>query len=319
MSRHARFATVAFLGVSLFTGLVLGRVAAQDQKANDTKFIRLTRDLKNSEPVALETAIVRYRAASGEGAVTVDLIGAVHMGDRDYYRKLNRQFEDYDVLLYELVAPKGTRIPQGGRKSDNPLAMIQKMASLYLGLDSQTECIDYTRENFVHADMSPEEMAEVMRKRGDDGLTIGLGVAADMLRQMNVQALKEKEKPGRQTEEGDLFALLGDPKGPAKMKRILAEQLANMEDPNGGIGQTLSRILVSDRNQAAMRVLQNEMAKGRKKIGIFYGAAHMPDFDTRLKADFGMRPVTTQWLTAWDLRREGQSLEGLLFKLLTDQ
>jgi len=317
----SRFAILTAVLPVFLVGLLLRQACADEppvQTARATKFIRLTRDAKTAEPAALETAIVRYRPIAGKGELVVDLIGVVHMGDRDYYRKLNRQFEDYDVLLYELVAPQGTRIPRGGRQSDNPIAMIQKMATVFLGLESQTEAIDYTRENFVHADMSPEEMGEVMRKRGDDGLTIGLGVAADMIRQMNVQAMKEKEKPAR-GEDGDLFSLLTDPQGPTKMKRVLAEQLASMDDPSAGIGQTLNRILVSDRNQAAMRVFQKELAKGHKKIGIFYGAAHMPDFDQRLRADFGLRPVATQWLSAWDLNRENQSLEGLLFKLLIEQ
>ena len=39
--------------------------------------------------------------------VTIDLIGAVHIGEKAYYDKLNKEFEQYDVLLYELVAPEG--------------------------------------------------------------------------------------------------------------------------------------------------------------------------------------------------------------------
>ena len=35
---------------------------------------------------------------------------------------------------------------------------------------------------------------------------------------------------------------------------------------------------------------------------LFYGAAHMDDFDERLRTDFGMEPFETDWLEAWDLR-----------------
>src|SRR5262245_49664576 len=62
-------------------------------------FLRVARD-SNRRPSALETAIVRYVPASGRGELTVDLIAAVHVGDRDYYDSLNTQFEQYDVLLY---------------------------------------------------------------------------------------------------------------------------------------------------------------------------------------------------------------------------
>jgi hypothetical protein len=101
---------------------------ADAKKSGSGKFLRLRRDAKQ-QPVALETAVVRYIPASGEGNVVVDLIGAVHIGEKAYYEKLNELFEQYDVLLYELVAPEGTRIPKGGRReSTNPLALIQQMA-----------------------------------------------------------------------------------------------------------------------------------------------------------------------------------------------
>ena len=53
---------------------------------------------------------MRRRARSAQAAgppVTVDLIGAVHIGDVAYYAAAQRRFEQYDALLYELVAPKG--------------------------------------------------------------------------------------------------------------------------------------------------------------------------------------------------------------------
>jgi hypothetical protein len=318
MSVTSRFVIPASL--ALLAALLVRPSAADEVKPElkAPRFVRLTRDADTGEPVTLQTATVRYRPSSGQGELTVDLIGVVHIGDRAYYRKLDRQLDDYDVLLYELVAPKGTKIPLGGRRSDNPVALLQKVATLVLDLESQTESIDYTRGHFVHADLSPDEIGEVLRQRGDDGLTIALGVAADLIRQMNLQQQKQQAGPAGQAEAPDVLALLNDPEGPGKLKRMLAAQLAGMDSPDAALGQTLSRILVVDRNQAALRVFQKELAKGRKKIGIFYGAAHMPDFDQRLRTDFGLRPVTTQWLTAWDLRRE-PSIEGLLFKLLMDR
>ena len=59
---------------------------------------------------------------------------------------------------------------------------------------------------------------------------------------------------------------------------------------------------LKDQYLAALKVFQKELAKGKKKIGIFYGAAHMPDFEKRLREDFGLKRDSEQWLTAWDLR-----------------
>ena len=76
--------------------------------------------------------------------------------------------------------------------------------------------------------------------------------------------------------------------------------------PEGSLGPTITRILVADRNQAALKVFQKELAQGKKKIGILYGAAHMPDFEKRLREDFGLKRAGEQWLTAWDLRLSGE-------------
>src|SRR5262249_12973780 len=162
----------------------------------------LQRDDKK-QITALETNVVRYAAASGEGDVTVDLIGAVHVGDKAYYEKLNKLMEQYDVLLYELVAPAGTKIPKGGsKKTENRLAMLQNLAKIVLELDLQLEQVDYTKKNFVHADLSPDEMAEAIRRRGDDGLTLSLSILSDMLRQQNLQKMKPQAAP--QAEDVDI-------------------------------------------------------------------------------------------------------------------
>jgi hypothetical protein len=285
------------------------------KKPAPSKFIRIKRDAKG-EPLALETATVRYVPASGDSGVVVDLIGAVHVGDRSYFEALNHQFEQYDVLLYELVAPPGTRIPKGGKQSDNPIAMIQRIVKTVLELESQTELVDYTKKNFVHADMSPEQMAEAIRNRGDNGFTLFLSVAADILRQQNLQEQKQQQKgPGKVEADLDVFSLLLDPNAAVKLKRLMAEQFEALASPAGALGHTLNTILITDRNQAALKVFQKELAKGKKKIGIFYGAAHLPDFEKRLRDDFGLKRDSDRWLTAWDMRVKKNGIEEL-FKLL---
>jgi hypothetical protein len=281
-------------------------------KKADGKFVRLQFDA-DKQPVALETAIVHYVPASGESKLVVDLVSVVHIGDREYYKQLNKQLDKYDVVLYELVAPPGTRIPKGGKRdSKNPIALLQTLMKTVLRLESQTEQIDYTRKHFVHADLSPEQMAEAMHKRGENGLTLALGIAADLIRQQNLQQMKKAQKPAP-GDDLDPLALLLDPQGAVKLKRVMARQLAAMESGDAaGLGQTLNNLLIVDRNKAALRVFQKELAKGRKRIAIFYGAGHMPDFERRLLADFGLRRQGEHWLRAWDLHESSNGLEDLL-------
>jgi hypothetical protein len=285
------------------------------RKIPASKFLRITQDDKG-QPLTLETAIVRYQSASPNDELIVDLVSVVHFGERDYYRKLNKQFEDYDAVLYELVAPRGTRIPKGGRPAtENPLLLVQKIATLALDLDLQTEQIDYTRKNLIHADMSPADIAEAVRKRGDDNLTLFLKIAADILGQQNSQPMK-KARQRVADADLDLTSLLTDPTAASKVKRMLADQLAALESPDGALGATINTILIKDRNTAAMNVFDKELNKGKKKIAIFYGAGHMPDFERRLCADYGLRLESTRWLTAWDLRLRERGVEELLWRLL---
>src|ERR1043165_8140090 len=206
------------LASMLFLGSARSGLAAQPgreepaevKKSPPTKYIRLLQD-EDQEPMALQTATVRFTSKAGTGGVTVDLVGVVHIGDRAYYKKLNKQFEQYDVVLFELVAPPNTVIPKGGKRdSNNPLAFIKTAMKPVLGLESQTEQIDYTRKNFLHADLSPKQMAEAIRKRGDTALTLTLSIAADLLREQNLQEMKKKNaKRGAKAEpEADLLSML---------------------------------------------------------------------------------------------------------------
>jgi hypothetical protein len=281
------------------------------KKPAASKFMRLTRDNKK-EPSALETATARYVPASGESGLTVDLVGVVHVADRAYYEKLNKQLAQYDVVLFELVAPPGTKIPKGGkRERDNPLAKIQDFIKTLLDLDSQMECIDYTRKNFVHADLSPEQMGQAMRKRGETGFTLFLSIMADFLRQQNLQELNPGKSSPDNDADIDLLSLFFDPNSSVKLKRLMARQFAETDALEGGLGKTLGTLLISDRNEAAMKVLHKEIAKGKKKIAIFYGAAHMPDFEKRLRDELDLKRSSEQWLAAWDLRIKKQGL-GIL-------
>jgi len=260
------------------------------------EFIRIQRN-ENRDPVALQTAIAKYVPAGDEKGAEIDLVAVVHIGEQAYYERLNKEFEKYDALLYELVAPEGNKPPKGGEmKSDNPLAMLQQGMTFFLGLEHQLEVVDYRKSNFIHADLSPEGMKKAMKERGDDKMTIILGVIADLLRKRNLDA----DKPEPQAPDISLTDLLN----PKKFKRIMAQQF---EDAGGDVslGGTINRLLVEDRNKACIKVLQQQLTAGKKKIAIFYGAAHMPDFDKRLKEDFGMKRTESEWVTAWNLADDG--------------
>jgi hypothetical protein len=263
---------------------------------SEAHFIRIQRN-ENREPVALQTVITKYVPVGGEKNVEIDLVAAVHIGEKAYYERLNKEFEKYDAVLYELVAPQGKKPPKvGENKSDNPVAMLQQGMKLFLRLEHQLEVVDYQKANFIHADLSPDGMKKAMKENGDDEITIVLGVVADFWRKKNLDA----DKPETQAPDISLSDLLN----PKKFKRMMAQQF---EDAGGDVslGGTINKLLVEDRNKACIKVLQQQLTAGKKKIAIFYGAAHMPDFDKRLKEDFGMKRTESGWFTAWNLADDG--------------
>ena len=116
----------------------------------------------------MQTAIVRYAKPGDKTAspLQVDLIGAVHIGDIAYYKQLNERFKQYDALLYELVAPEGTVVERGrGTSNAHPIGAMQNVFKDLLELDHQLEEIDYTKANFIHADMSPDDFKKAMEDR----------------------------------------------------------------------------------------------------------------------------------------------------------
>ncbi len=132
---------------------------APGKAKSDGTFLRVVRTDKG-QPVAMETSIARYVPKNGDSGVVVELVSAVHVGERDYYAALNKAFEGYDVVLYELVAPEGTRVPKGGGKSKSVVSGLQNSLKDLLDLEFQLNEVEYTRDNFVHADMSPEAFCE---------------------------------------------------------------------------------------------------------------------------------------------------------------
>lgn len=271
--------------------------AAKPKRSTD-QFMRVRMDLKG-EPLSMDTAVVRYLPADGSRpGLQVDLVGAVHVGDTAYYDELNKLFESYDVVLYELVAPEGTRIPKDGRKkrgSGHPVGAMQDGLKSLLNLDHQLDCIDYTKENFVHADMSPDEFAQTMADRGESFMQMffrmmGAGMA--------------QQAGGGSSDAALLMALFASPdERTLRLKTEFARQMGNMEGQMNAINGDEGSTIITERNKKAFEVLKREIAAGKKKIAVFYGAGHLPDMEERLLRDFQMKRSDRKWLTAWSLTK----------------
>ena len=261
--------------------------AEQGKAALGEDWVRLRKgDQDNS--LALEVAIVRYvpaeiarkksaHASYASAETYVDLVGAVHVGDRAYYQKLNRRFRAYDALLYELVAPDGTVVEQGrGTSSAHPLGALQNGMKSMLEVEHQLEVIDYTRPNFVHADMSPEQFRQSMQDRDESFLQMYFRLAGQAIAMQSQQALEGESS------DLDLMAALFSKDRPRKLKIVLAKQFELMEAMLTSISGPDGSTIITERNKRALEILRAQQAAGKRKIGIFYGAGHLADMHERL-------------------------------------
>ena len=264
--------------------------------AQDKSYVRIERS-EDQTPLALQTAIVKMQGTKGvQRKVQVDLIGAIHVGEKAYYDQLNERFEDYDIVLYELVAPEGTRIEKGHKQgvSLDVVAGSQTGLQKMLGLSHQLEQIDYTVDNFVHADMSPKEFSEKMAERDESFMkmyfrSIGQGLAM-------------QGTPG-QTNDLSLIIALFSKDRERKLKTMMAQQFEQMDGlpdvMSGPDGSTIIHL----RNDKALDVLEKQLKDAAsKKIGIFYGAGHFDDMEVKMVERFRFKRIGEEWLDAWNLR-----------------
>jgi hypothetical protein len=266
--------------------------ATPEATAEDTGKTEFLRYVDDGKAPKLESAIATYRNADG---VTVHLVAALHVGEKSYYEGLAKTFKGYDALLYEMVKPKDMAAPARGQKSGGMVSGFQRFLKDVLKLEFQLDAIDYSAPNFVHADLDVETFHRLQEERGESLFTL-------MLRSMMSQMARAGQ-PGAPPAITvfDLLAAMNSPDSARQYKLLLARQfqdveaqIASMEGPDGSV-------LLTERNKAALRVLDETIEAGKKNIGVFYGAGHMRGLEDVLVGEMGFERTGVEWRVAWDM------------------
>ncbi|MBL9125430.1 MAG: hypothetical protein JNG90_17460 [Planctomycetaceae bacterium] len=293
---------------------VTAREAPETERPAGSKFLRITRS-EQDEPISLDTAIVRYVSTDPALAgVTVDLVGVIHIGEKDYYDELNRVLAEYDAVLYELVAPEGTKIEKGETRSAHPISALQGGMKSMLGLELQLEHIDYQKDHFVHADMTPEGFSKSMEDRGENMFTLFFRMLGQSIAQQSKLQARQAGQPNvrRGANDADMLLAMFDRNRSHKLKQLMAEQFEDLEGAMGMFEGPNGSTIITERNKVALDVVRKQLAGGKRKLAVFYGAGHMPDMERRLLADFGLRRDSERWLAAWQLepKKKGAKSDG---------
>jgi hypothetical protein len=296
-----------------FVSCVRAEPEAVEVAAEAPEFIRVE---ETETATHLQTAVVRFT----KGEASVELVGAVHIADKKYYEALNQRFEGYEALLYEGIGgdkpaaapaaaaeveeappeePVEPEVAEEAPVDEIPAAKVpakkEKLDGLHtayesgakwLGLAYQMKEIDYRKANFVHADLSMAEFTALQKERGESliGFVMKTG-------------LKKTDKPVKEPSSLKLLVSLvrGDKDG---LKRELVHTLGAGDDQVAALAG--DNVIIGDRNAKCLEVLDREVLAGKKKLGIFYGAAHFPDMEKRL-VEGGWTKTGEEWMTAWEI------------------
>lgn len=275
--------------------------AARVSSSKDTEDSDFLRFVETGDDAGrLETAVADYRRPDGS---VVTLVGAVHIADPSYYDEIERISEKYDAFLYEMVKPDGADPAQAG-ESGSAVSAFQRFLKDVLELEFQLDGIDYGRGNFVHADLDVESFLRMQEERGESVFTL-------LLRAMLEQFRREAAGDGSGMTGWHLLGALMSPDRARALKLLFAREFDDMEalvsgiEPKTGEGS----VLVSARNARAIEVVERELSLGKRRLALFYGAAHMPDLERRLRA-LGFEQTSIRWLSAWTVGAGPESKGG---------
>lgn len=227
----------------------------------------------------LQIAVESYTC----NGVTVDIYGVVHMADAPYYRAVQRDLNTYNVVLYEGIK-QGDAPNQGTRT----LNLVQSGMSRLLALQFQKDGISYVGSNMLHADVDASTLRRSLKGKK-------LSPFEGMIDPALLQRIEPLIKVVGQFAEQWLAA---NPQFSRDLKVQMAQQISST-DIEQQLPADMKRAIIDDRNQIVMDVLARRLRTHRdRRICIFYGAGHNPDFSRRLLAG-GWTKGPKRWMTAW--------------------
>jgi len=240
-------------------------------------FLRLTEDGQG-----LETAIATYKHSRDEKVI--HLVGAVHVGEPDYFQALQMFLDRTGHVFYE-----------HSNDPEDPLSLVQRLSGAnafltglkryhrklaeHLGLQYQGDAISCDRPHFKRVDIARDTAVRKLNSaRGLHRIPrqlqlylMGLGAI--------VGARENAPQPTR-----------------AQFAQDLAESHAR-----GGSSDFIDAVFLGYRNELVEAFLTNWSREFRSELGVFYGAGHMRSFDRHITKELGYKRVEkeTQWLRAF--------------------
>lgn len=217
-----------------------------------------------SEFVRYDDGIVTATKRYVKDQKEVSLVGVIHIGKDEYYTQAKEYLDSLDLVLWEGIVEK----PQTrkGREFDafakRRRKHMKNMAKEY-GVSYQYDSInrELFDDNWEHCDMDPDTLANYLEDH-------------------------PKEYSGIK-----LSAFLADLDIVPKKEDFLKAHPETLKDAES------FEVIVKKRNNIVKSRMNELIESGPKRIGIFYGTAHMHDFEKYL-LDKGFELTDEKWLKA---------------------
>lgn len=231
---------------------------------------------KEKDHLVLEAAVKTYH----KNGLEVKLAGMDHVANKDFFKKMFSALDSLEIILYEGTG-KG-KISKSQKKSDSyKLDKSYKKGIVEYahahGWHYQNEIIphnDYGK-HWKHCDIGLAEEMGKMEKSEEDLKSL-------IEETIKMKCFSEKAKTGFDKREESLYVH-------ARLFKRKSE-----EDK--------SEIIIKYRNSLVIDELKRLINEERaKKIGVMYGADHMPGISSFLEKE-GFNLKSEEWVKAWRVK-----------------
>jgi len=247
--------------------------------------VAFVRTVDRTDGVSVSQTMARKLVAPGKPDVW--LVGAAHIGAKQYYADLQELLDAQDTVLYEGV--RSQKQPKAPPKADpNAPKQFYQVLSDAIGLDFQLVDINYNRPHWINSDLTMEQLDAINSKAGKGKPTM-------------FNTVEQMLQPGSpQAKMMTSFFQSAPPSIKEAFKIFLVDKISKMETMlTAGSDPATIEVLLTARNKSVEDVFAQVMAGSEppKSVGIFYGAAHLYDIQKALAAKYGYQATEQRWFT----------------------
>jgi uncharacterized protein YbaP (TraB family) len=303
-------------------------------------YLRSNTELKNGY-IVHQTKTQTMESRSGTGP-QIQLIGMIHVGEKKYYKAIEKAVQDSDLVLFEgsRIDPKEMQtllaLSHEEQKTlaycrTNNKDMTHRVEAMFTGLSAQYDELRFNATHHLNADLTIpfseqqfhgellncEKTRLEQKKHWDD-----IWDSPELLGRPNPSSCRELY-PILEQINAKLLQEITQLTSLSRSVPSYTNRLNGLLKPVYDEAQLrTSHCLVSDkwllhdRNEAVVNQLKIALQqKGHQKIAIVYGAAHMPDLENQIASELGYVPTSIKWYDLATAPAELSTTSGIYYRV----